>query len=121
MKKLIFPPILLLILFCGCAEVAEQIDVEAILTSVVESIDWEQLQSYAEEGAEALLEKYPALGTLTDGEKMKDILKDKGLSLMGDYLKSTEPEVQENARKLGAIIKILYPDLTADVDKVLEG
>lgn len=119
MKKLIFPLILLLVFFCGCAEAAEQIDVEAILTAVVESIDWDHLQTYAEKGAEALLEKYPSLRTLADGEKMKELLKDKGLSLMGEYLRSTEPEVQENAQKLGAIIKILYPELTEDVDKVL--
>lgn len=129
MKKMILPLLLILILFCGCAEISETIeleavslsDVEAILTSVAESIDWEQLQVYTEAGAKALVEKYPSLRVLADSEQMKETLKDKGLALTCRLLESTEPEVQENARKLGAIIKILYPELTEDVDKVLEG
>ncbi len=120
MKKLIIPLVLLLILFCGCEEVVNQIDVEQILRTVVESIDWEQLQTYAQKGADALMERFPALKTLADEEKMKDILKDKGLDLMNTYLSSTEPEVQENARKLGEIIKILSPELTEDVDAVIK-
>lgn len=119
MKKLIIPLVLLLIFFCGCEEITQQVDAEAILRSVVENIDFEQLKSYAEQGAEVLMEKFPALRTLADQEKMKAILKDKGLDLMAEYLKSTEPAVQENAQKVGAIIKILYPELTEDVDQVL--
>lgn len=127
MKKLLLPLLLVFVLFCGCAEVSESIevevlqisDVEAILTAVVESIDWEQLQTYAEKGAKALVEKYPSLKVLADNEQMKALLKDKGLALAGKLLESTEPEVQENARKIGEIIKILYPELTEDVDTVL--
>lgn len=119
MKKLMIPLLLMCVLFCSCSEVAESIDVEAILTSVVESIDWEQLQAYAEKGANALVEKYPSLKVLADSQQMKEILKDKGLALTGRLLESTDPETQENARKIGEIIKILYPDLTEDVDKVL--
>ena len=127
MKKLIVPLLLVFVLFCGCGEVSEVVEVEAItvsglesiLTSVVESIDWEQLQAYAEKGAQALVEKYPSLKVLSNSEQMKEILKDKGLALAGRLLESTDPETQENARKIGEIIKILYPDLTEDVDKVL--
>lgn len=119
MKKLIVPLILLLIFFCGCEEAVQQIDVEAILRSVVENIDWAQLKDYAEQGADVLLEKFPALRTLADQEKMQVILKDKGLDLMNEYLKSTEPSIQENAQKVGAIIKILYPELIDEVDAVL--
>ena len=129
MKKMIIPLLVCFLLFCGCAEVSETIDVdvvrfadiEAILTAVVENIDWEQLQEYAEKGAEALVERYPSLKTLADSEKMKEILKDKGLTLVGHLLESAEAETQENARKIGEIIKILYPELTEDVDKVLAG
>lgn len=127
MKKMIVPFLLMALLLCGCGEVSETIEmnmisaseIEALLTAVVENIDWEQLQEYAEKGAEALVEKYPSLKVLTDSEQMKEILKDKGLALTGRLLESTDPETQENARKIGEIIKILYPDLTEDVDKVL--
>ena len=119
MKKVLFPLFLIALLMCSCAAVSEVVDVEAILTAVVENIDWEQLQEYAEKGAEALVERYPSLKTLADSEKMKEILKDKGLTLVSHLLDSAEPETQENARKIGEIIKILYPELTGDVDKVL--
>ena len=122
MKKLIFPLILLLVFFCGCSKmaqqaetIAEQIDVEAIITGVIENIDWEELESYAQQGYDALVEKFPAL----KAENVKAFLKDKGLSLMNKFLSSTDEATQENASKLGAIIKILYPDLTDEVDAIL--
>ena len=60
--------------------------------------------------------------SLTDGTVSAKIhLKDNGLALAGKLLESTEPEIQENARKIGEIIKILYPDLTEDVDAVIYG
>lgn len=122
MKKLIIPLILVLLLLCGCGEIAQQVetiaqnvDVESIITGVIEKIDWEQLQSYAKEGYDALVEKYPALAA----ENVKAFLKDNGLELMNKFLSSTNEETQANADKLGAIIKILYPDLTDEVDQVL--
>ena len=122
MKKMIFPLILVLILLCGCSEVAQQVetiaqqvDMEAIVTGVIEKIDWEQLQSYAKEGYDALVKKYPAL----EAENVKAFLKNNGLELMNKFLSSTNEETQANADKLGAIIKILYPDLTDEVDQVL--
>ena len=122
MKKLILPLFLALVLLCGCSEiaqqvetVAQQVDVEGIVTGVIEKIDWEQLQSYAEKGYEALVKKYPAL----EAENVKAFLKDNGLNLMNKFLSSSDEETQENANKLGAILKILYPDLTDEVDQVL--
>ena len=122
MKKLILPLFLVLILLCGCSEVAQQVetlaqnvDVETIITGVIEKIDWEQLQSYAKEGYDALVEKYPALAT----ENVKAFLKDNGLELMNKFLSSANEETQANADKLGQILKILYPELTDEVDKVL--
>ena len=121
MKKLIIPLILVLLL-CGCGEIAQQVetiaqnvDVEAIITGVIEKIDWEQLQSYAKEGYDALVEKYPALAA----ENVQAFLKDNGLELMNKLLSSTNEETQANADKLGQILKILYPDLTDEVDQIL--
>lgn len=122
MKKMIIPLILALVLLCGCSEVAQQVetlaqnvDVEAIVTGVIEKIDWEQLQSYAQEGYDALVKKYPAL----EAQNVKAFLKDNGLDLMNKFLDSTNEETQLNANKLGQILKILYPDLTDEVDQVL--
>lgn len=122
MKRLIFPLVLALVLLCGCSDIAQQVetiaqqvDVEAIITGVIEKIDWEQLQTYAKEGYDALVNKYPAL----EAENVKAFLKDNGLELMNKFLSSTNEETQANADKLGAIIKILYPDLTDEVDQVL--
>lgn len=122
MKKLFLPLLLALLLLCGCSEVAQQVetlaqnvDVEAIVTGVVEKIDWGQLQDYAKEGYDALVEKYPAL----EAENVRAFLKDNGLDLMNKLLSSTDESTQENADKLGAILKILYPDLSDEVDQVL--
>lgn len=108
-------------MFSGCEEVASQvetiagqIDVEAIVTGVIESIDWEELKNYAQEGYTALTDKYPAL----KAENVKAFLKENGLKLMNTYIESADAEMQENARKLGEIIKILDPELTDEVDKV---
>ena len=120
MKKLIIPLLLFSLLLCACSGVPD-IDVEGILTKVVESIDWDQLQSVLKEGADAVVEKYPALKPLTNREDMQQLLKDHGLKLIGKYLESTDPATQENAQKLGAIIKILSPELTDEVDTVLGG
>lgn len=118
MKKMIIPLLILSLLLCGCAG-APEIDAEAILTKIVENIDWEELQGYIQQGTETVLEKFPALKKLTDREDMQELLKDHGLDLIGKYLDSADPAVQENADKLGAIIKILSPELTDEVDKVL--
>ena len=122
MKKLILPLLLVLVLLCGCSEIAQQvetvaqnIDIEAIITGVIDKIDWAQLESCAKEGYEALVEKYPALAA----DNVKAFLKDNGLDLMNKLLSSTDEATQEKAGKLGAIIKILYPDLTDEVDQIL--
>lgn len=118
MKKLIFPLILILVFLCGCEGSAPEINTQDILRTVVESIDWEELKGYVEQGADAVLEKFPALKTLTNQEKIQELLKDQGLTLLREYLESTDTEVQENAQKLGAILKILSPELSDEVDAV---
>ena len=120
-----------LLFLCGCSDItrqldlesigqqvetiAAQIDVEAILDEAVSKINWEDLKGYAQQGYDALTEKYPAL----KGENIKSFLKNNGLELMNRYLESTDAAMQENARKLGEIIKILNPELTDEVDAVI--
>lgn len=120
-----------LLFLCGCSDIvgqldldaisqqvetiAAQIDVEAILDEAVSKINWEDLKGYAQQGYDALTEKYPAL----KGENIKSFLKNNGLELMNRYLESTDAAMQENARKLGEILKILNPELTDEVNKVL--
>lgn len=120
MNKLLIPMLLFCLLLCGCSGVPD-VDVDAILTGVVESIDWDQLQDAIKQGADAVVEKFPALKPLTNRDDMTALLKEHGLKLIGKYLDSTDPETQENAQKLGAIIKILSPDLSDEVDTVLGG
>lgn len=131
MNRIIILTALLLCLFslCGCSSgqidagaliqqvetMAAQIDVESILSDVISRIDWEELKGYAQKGYDALTEKYPAL----KGENIKAFLKENGLELMNKYLQSADEAKQENARKLGEIIKILNPELTDEVDGVL--
>ena len=92
-----------------------QIDVEKIITEVIESIDWEELKTTLEKGYDSLTEKYPAL----KGENIKAFLKEHGLELLNKYVSSSDEAMQENARKLGEIIKILNPELTDEVDAVI--
>lgn len=94
---------------------ASQIDVEAIVNEVVERIDWEELKSCAQEGYDALTETYPAL----KGENIQAFLKDNGLELVKKYLQSADEGRQENARKLGEILRILNPELADEVDAVI--
>lgn len=133
MKKLIMGLCLVLCvsMLAGCAEIAgsidtgailqqvetiaSQIDVEAIVTEVVESIDWEELKNYAQQGYDALTEHFPAL----KAENVRLFLKENGLSLLNRFVESSDADMQENARKLGEIIKILNPELAEEVDQVI--
>lgn len=124
MKKIIVLLCLLLSItvFSGCEAVmsqvetiASQVDLEAVVTGVVESIDWEELKSYAQKGYDALTERYPAL----KAENVKTFLKENGLSLLNRLVDGTDAETQDNAQKLGEIIKILNPELTEEVDQVI--
>ena len=119
------------VMFCGCEQLPEQIspetiwqqvetlasniDVEAIVTDVIESIDWKELKECARQGYDALTDRYPAL----KAENVKSFLKDNGLSLLNILVDSTDAETRDNARKLGEIIKILNPELTEEVNQVI--
>ena len=124
MKKiyLLICMMLCMTLFSGCEEVsaqvetiAQQIDVEAIVTGVVESIDWQELKAYAQDGYTAMTDKYPALKS----ENIKTFLKTNGLDLMNRYIENSDAGTQETAKKLGAILKILNPELTDEVDSII--
>ena len=88
---------------------------EKAVTTVIESIDWEELQDSAKDGYEALIKRYPSL----EKENVKSYLKDNGLKLIQKFISSTDEGIQENAQKLGQILKILYPELTEEVDTAL--
>lgn len=120
MKKLIIPLVLLLLFTCGCSETVTETTGEELLRTIVEKIDFDQLMSYAEKGVDAAVEKFPALKPLTSREDMQELLKDTGLKLVREYLNSTDAATQENAQKLGTIIKILSPELTDEVDAILD-
>lgn len=121
--------LLCLATLCGCSSgqidanaliqqvetIASQVDVESIINEIINKIDWEELKDYTRQGYDALTEKYPAL----KGENIKAFLKENGLDLMKRYLQSTDETKQENARKLGEILKILNPELTDEVDAVI--
>lgn len=118
MKKWIIPLVLILVFFCGCEKSVSGTAVEELLQTIVESIDFDQLQSFAEKGADALVEQFPALKTLTSREDMQELLKEHGLKLIRNYLESTDEAVQANAEKLGTILKILSPELSDEVDAI---
>lgn len=119
------------VMFCGCEQLPEQIntdtilqqvetiasriDVEAMVTEVIESIDWEELKGYAQQGYDALTDRYPAL----KAENVKTFLKENGLSLLNRLVDGTDAETQDNAQKLGEIIKILNPELAEEVQAVI--
>lgn len=95
--------------------VAQQIDVEALVTDVIENIDWKQLEENAKKGYDALTEQFPALKS----ENIKAFLKNGGLDLLKSYVENGDADMQENARKLGQILKILNPELTDEVDSII--
>ena len=126
MKKMIALLILALsmTMLCGCSELmqqaetaVQQIDVEAVVTAAIEDIDWNQLEQDARKGYDALTERFPAL----KGENIQEFFKANGLQLLNKYVQSSDETMQENARKLGEILKILNPELTDEVNSVIAG
>ena len=123
-KTIILLLIILLVFLAGCsAEISQDaVDsaaktAETALKTLIDSIDWEELKNYTEQGYDALTERFPAL----KGENIQAFLKKNGLSLMNKYVESTSEATQENARKLGEILKILNPELTDEVNAILPG
>ena len=126
MKRIIALLLLAALLLCGCdMESTVSNATEKLLRSIAENkelqtwVEEHPLDTLAGDAVDALTKQFPALEKLTDTDNLKQILKTKGLEIIADYLNSTEPETQEKAETLGAVIKILYPDLADEVDSVL--
>ena len=128
MKRIIALFLIASLLLCGCG--LQQTADTAFKTLLEKIASNQELQNWLEEhpveqmtveAKDALMKKFPILEDLLDFDNLKQLLKTTGLDLMNQYLSSTAPETQEKANTLGAIIKILYPDLTDEVDAVLGG
>ena len=98
---------------------------EALLKSIAES---EELQTWIEEhpadalasdAKDTLVKAFPFLEKVLDLDNWKQALKTTGIDLMRKYMDSADPETQEKAETLGAVIRILAPDLADEVASVL--
>ena len=126
MKRFIAITLLLALLLCGC-DVQQTVNTaaERLLRSIAENqelqkwIEEHPIEEMASNAKDTLVKQFPVLEDLLDLDNLKQVLKTTGLDLMRQYINSTEPQTQEKADTLGAIIKILYPDLTDEVDAVL--
>ena len=126
MKRVIALILIFALLLCGCDF---QQTADAAFQKVLEKIASNQeLQTWLEEhpieelGAnakETLVKKFPVLNDLLNFDNLKQLMKTTGLDLMNQYINSKTPETREKAETLGAIIQILYPDLTDEVEAVL--
>ena len=126
MKRIIALILICTLLLCGCD--LQQTADTAFKTLLEKISSNQELQNWLEdhpveemtaEAKDALMKKFPILEDLLDFDNLKQLLKTTGLDLMNQYISSTAPETQEKANTLGAIIKILYPDLTDEVDAIL--
>ena len=126
MRRIIALILVFTLLLCGCNL---QQTADAAFKTLLEKIASNQeLQNWLEEhpveqmtadAKDALMKKFPILNDLLDFDNLKQLLKTTGLDLMNQYINSKTPETQEKAETLGAIIQILYPDLTDEVEAVL--
>ena len=126
MKRIIALILVCTLLLCGCD--LQQTADTAFKTLLEKIASNQELQSWLAEhpveemtadAKDALIRKFPVLEDLLDFDNFKQLLKTTGLDLMNQYLSSKSPETQEKANTLGAIIKILNPDLTDEVDAIL--
>lgn len=126
MKRIIALILVCTLLLCGCD--LQQTADTAFKTLLEKIASNQELQTWLAEhpveemtadAKDALIRKFPVLEDLLDFDNFKQLLKTTGLDLMNQYLSSKSPETQEKANTLGAIIKILNPDLTDEVDAIL--
>ena len=126
MKRLIALILVFALLLCGCdfqqtADAAFQKLLEKIASNQ-ELQTWLAEHPIEELGVNAkdtLVKKFPALNDLLNFDNLKQLMKTTGLDLMNQYIGSQTPETQEKAETIGAIIQILYPDLTDEVEAIL--
>ena len=126
MKRLIALILVCALVLCGCdfqqtADAAFQKILEKIASNQ-ELQTWLADHPVEELGANAkdtLVKKFPVLNDLLNFDNLKHLMKTTGLDLMNQYISSKTPETQKKAETIGAIIQILYPDLTDEVDTIL--
>ena len=111
-----------LTVFSGCEEIAaqaetivQQIDMKAVITAALEAIDPEELKAYARQGYDTLADRFPSLS----GENIRAFLRENGLNLLKECVENKNPQMQENARKLGQILVILNPELSDEINSVI--
>ena len=125
-KKLL---ILIVLVFLGAVAwnlfVTPDASTEALLTSIAES---EELKTWIEEhpaeklaadAKDTLVTAFPFLEPILNLNNLTHVLKTTGLEIVQGYVDNGSPEFIEKANTLGDFIKMLAPELTADVDAVL--
>ena len=126
MKRVIALILVFVLLLCGCdfqqtADAAFQKILEKIASNQELQI-WLGDHPVEELGATAkdtLVKKFPVLNDLLNFDNLKQLMKTTGLDLMNQYINSKTLETQKKAETIGAIIQILYPDLTDEVEAIL--
>ena len=125
-KKLL---ILIVLVFLGAVAwnlfVTPDASTEALLTSIAES---EELKTWIEEhpaeklaadAKDTLVTAFPFLEPVLNLNNLTHVLKTTGLEILQNYVDQASPEALEKAQTLGDFIKMLAPDLEADVNAVL--
>ena len=127
MKRILILVILAAVLICACdMEQAVRAGGEQLLRSIAENKEiqtWiaeHPIDTLASDAKDTLVRTFPVLEDLLDLDNAKQVIKSTGLDLLREYVASADPETQEKAQTLGAIIQILYPELTDEVNAVLE-
>ena len=125
-KKLL---IIIVLVFLGAMAwnlfVTPDASTEALLTSIAES---EELKTWLEEhpaeklvgdARDTIAKTFPILEPVLYLDNLNHVLKTSGLEIIQDYVDKGTPAAMEKAETLGDFIKMLAPDLTAEVDAVL--
>ena len=126
MKRLIAMMLIFALLLCGCdflqtADTAFETLLEKIASNqkLQKWLQEHPVEQMTADAKAVLMEKFPVLEDLMNVDNLKQLLKTTGLDLVAQYVSSTTPEAQERAETLGAIIQILYPDLSDEVEAIL--
>ena len=132
MKKFIAFLLLVSVVVCawtsGCDILETQKNIheaeEQLLRAIVENEDLQNwianhpLDSVAADAKTNLIKAFPSLEKLMSYEGIHEFLRTRGIEMTQEYLVSADPAAQKRAETLGAIIQILYPDLTDEVDAI---
>ena len=98
---------------------------KALLKSIAES---EELKTWIAEhpvdqltgdAKNTLVKTFPVLEKLMNKDNWKQSIRTTGLELLQKYMDSASAESRENAQTLGAILKILSPDLAGEINAIL--